>query len=116
MLISYIKARRDHPNCYGNLDIENEAILGLISRGYIFPFSKKDQHGRTVIMFRNEAFSYYKYGNYGTDLFRSIVMTFEYLLLDEVNQKKGFVYVVDFKNSCLSEVMKVSKTDSVTLL
>ena len=104
MLICYIEARRDHQY----LNVDEPAVLELISRGYIFPLINKDQFGRTVIMFRNEAFSFYKYGNLGTDLFRSIVMTFEFLLnQDESNQKNGFVYIVDFKESCLSEVMKV---------
>lgn len=106
-IINYIKARRDHPLCYQNLNIDDTAVLELIRRGYIFPLMEKDSGGHTVIMFRNEAFSYYKYGNLGTDLFRAIVMTFEHLLCDEDNQKKGFVYIVDFKGSCLSEVMKV---------
>lgn len=106
-LINYIKARRDHPCCYQNLDIDDKAVLDLIGRGYIFPLAQKTSDGRTVIMFRNEAFSYYKYGNLGTDLFRAIVMTFEHLLCEEDNQRKGFVYIVDFAGSCLSEVMKV---------
>ena len=44
------------------------------------------------------------YGHRPSDLFRSIMMTFETLLDDADNQKNGFVYVFDQEHVCLTQV------------
>ncbi|XP_053201711.1 alpha-tocopherol transfer protein-like [Panonychus citri] len=99
----YLKVRNVHPYCYKNLNIRDTSLYDLMKRGYIFPLFERDDRGRTVIFGRCAMFNQ-KFGHLPTDLFRSIIITFEILLDNEDNQKNGFVYIFDQEGVCLSEV------------
>lgn len=99
----YLKVRDAYPYCYKNLDICDESVYDLMTRGYMFPLLERDQHGRTVIFGRCAIFTK-KCGHRPTDLFRAIAMTLETLLDNEDNQRNGFVYIFDQNGVSLSEV------------
>lgn len=103
VFIKYLKVREIHPYCYKNLDVTDNGVLDLMKRGYMFPLYERDNDGRTVIFCKGSTFNQ-KHGHKPTDLFRSIIMTFETLLDDGNNQLNGFTYIFDQSDVCLSEV------------
>lgn len=110
----YCKSRDMYPFCYKHLDVDEHFVHDLFLRGYVFPLPERDAHGRTIVFIRNGAFGQ-RFGHRGTDLYRSLVMTLETLLLDDDNQKKGLVYVVDFEGQSLSDVAYVGILESQKL-
>jgi len=102
----YTKNRELYPFCYKQLDVREHLIHDLFERGYVFPLFDKDEHGRTIVFIRNGAFGQ-RFGHRSTDLYRCLVMTLECLLIDEDNQRRGLVYVVDFEGQLLSDVAYV---------
>ena len=103
VFIKYLKVRELHPHCYKSLDVRDPGVLDLMSRGYMFPLYERDKQGRMVIFCKGSTFNQ-KHGHKPTDLFRSIIMTFETLLDDQDNQSNGFTYIFDQSGVCLSEV------------
>ncbi|KAI1289281.1 Alpha-tocopherol transfer protein-like [Halotydeus destructor] len=104
--VRYVKTRDQFAFVYKNLDVLEHGIHDLFLRGYVFPLLERDREGRTVVMVRNGAFGQ-KYGHQASDLYRSLVMTLETLLLDHDNQLKGLVYIVDFEGQSLSDIAYV---------
>lgn len=103
MFEKYLKIKATHPHCYRNLDIKEPTVFDLMSKGYLFPLEEKDPEGRVVLFGRSAMFSQ-KSGHKPSDLFRSIIMSYETLLEDPEVQKKGFVYIFDQEGVQLSEV------------
>lgn len=119
----YTRSRDRYPFCYKHLDVDEHLIHDLFVRGYVFPLFEKDNQGRTIVFVRNGAFGQ-RFGHRATDLYRSLVMTLETLLLDEDNQKKGLVYIVDFEGQSLADVayvgileaQKLARSGEVTMM
>ncbi|XP_076323619.1 alpha-tocopherol transfer protein-like isoform X1 [Tachypleus tridentatus] len=114
VLEKYFKVRTSFPHCYQRLDIKDPSLYDLMSNGYVFPLPDKDKDGRTVVF--GIAGNLDPKRHSPSDLFRAFVITFETLLEDEDNQRKGFTYVFDQTDFSLAHFTFVGLRETQRLL
>lgn len=81
---------------FQNLDYKRPVLLELINKGLVFALPNRDALGRRILMYNGKALDMSK--NTNIELLNSIMMAYETILEDELNQIKGIVHIVDCSN------------------
>merc|ERR1712061_271859 len=95
ILEKYLTMRCQYPAWFQNLDCRDPSLKDLVDSGYIFVLPGRDSLGRRVIFSQAGAMDPARFTS--SDILRSLIMTFETLLVDEENQVRGFTYIFDEK-------------------
>ncbi|XP_076348320.1 clavesin-1-like isoform X2 [Tachypleus tridentatus] len=114
VLERYLKVRTNFPHCYQGLDIEDPSLFDLLSNGFVFPLPEKDKDGSTIIFSIAGKLDPKRHSP--RDLFRAFTITFETLLEDEENQRKGFTYIFDQTDFSLGHFTFVGLKETQRLL
>ncbi|OQR68061.1 clavesin-2-like [Tropilaelaps mercedesae] len=105
----YLTVRTHYPVFFKNPDLSDEGLKDILSRGYLFPLIEKDPEGRTIVFGLAGALDTSRHKP--IDIYRAFSMTFEALLEDEVNQRKGFTYILDESGFRLHHLAHVNLRD-----
>jgi len=96
ILEKYLTMRCQYPAWFQNLDCRDPSLKDLVDSGYIFVLPGRDSLGRRVIFSQAGVMDPSRFTS--SDILRSLIMTFETLLVDEENQVRGFTYIFDEKS------------------
>ncbi|XP_003743555.2 clavesin-2 [Galendromus occidentalis] len=105
----YLTVRTHYPVFFKNPDFKEPGLRDILSRGYIFPLLEKDPEGRTIVFGLAGALDTSRHKP--NDIYRAFSMSFEALLEDEVNQRKGFTYIMDESGFRLHHLAHVNLRD-----
>ncbi|CAG7785419.1 unnamed protein product [Allacma fusca] len=92
-LLKYIAMRQQHTTWFQYSGVNDSAVMDFINRGIILVLPKRDQEGRRVIL--TSAGSIDPQLHTVESLIKAIMVVFEFLLEDEVNQIRGFSHLMD---------------------
>ncbi|KAK7593083.1 hypothetical protein V9T40_007835 [Parthenolecanium corni] len=106
LLVNYFAFRQNNAALFKGLNIDDQLIMDCIRDGLPMVFKNKDRKGRSVIFFVMYQWDRTKY-TFET-LYRSLVLSLEYLLSEETNQLFGFVFVVDWTGFTLRDYIDIS--------
>jgi len=105
----YLTVRTLYPMFFKNPDINDSGLRDILSRGYLFPLFEKDPEGRTIVFGLAGALDTSRHKP--VDIYRAFSLTFEALLEDENNQRKGFTYILDESGFRLHHLAHVNLRD-----
>ncbi|XP_022693175.1 clavesin-2-like isoform X1 [Varroa jacobsoni] len=105
----YLTVRTHYPIFFKNPDLSDKGLRDILSRGYLFPLMEKDPEGRTIVFGLAGALDTSRHKP--NDIYRAFSLTFEALLEDEVNQRKGFTYILDESGFRLHHLAHVNLRD-----
>ena len=93
MLENYLMLRRNYPQWYTKLSLNDPQLSSLLNSGHICPLSEKDKYGRQVIIYGCTPFDTNKYTS--TDAIRLNTLIYANISLDENVQVAGIVVIYD---------------------
>lgn len=102
VLDNYVRFRKNSPEWFENLDIQDERISELILSGYLFVLPQRDASGRRVVFSRAASLDASKFT--AADVMRAHLLTFEGLLIHEECQINGLTYIMDEQNTSWSHI------------
>ena len=92
VLQRYVDIRTEKPEWF-KMDIRDQQLNELITRGYIFVLPERDANGRRVVFFRASPLDPDKF--HLNDVMRAFMLTYEALLVEEECQVNGISYIFD---------------------
>lgn len=78
---------------FTNVSLEEPNVADLLNRGLVFALPKRDPEGRRILLIRSKAIDPSKHTM--RDVMRLFTITTDFLVEDEENQIRGFIYLVD---------------------
>lgn len=97
-----------------NVSLKEPMVADLLNKGLVFPLPRRDSLGRRVLLIRPKVFDCQKH-NF-RDMIRLFTITTDFLIEDEVNQIRGFVYLVDADGASLQLLTLVTPKEAVKLV
>lgn len=111
----YVMMRAVYDNAvFSNVHLDEPNVIDLLNRGLVFPLPSRDRLGRRVLVVQAKAIDMNRHTM--RDLIRLFTITADFLIEDEENQIRGFVYLVSASGASMQMLTLVTPKEAMRMI